>query len=199
MAMTGPSEKRNQDKVHDFKTICVFEQFVRRKNVNHDRRNVKAMKNSIDDVNSSRYEPANCLRLSIVPPQDTRSRRVSPSSCFSISTTTSAPGIINNLSSESSAKTPTPTCSHITRNSRRQACWCDSMWTNVRRSTITVSLGALVERCLACGYDAFHPALRNAVLVSVESNPSSMVREIVEWFSVWRHRSIHSKAMFPSI
>ena len=32
-------------------------------------------------------------------------------------------------------------------------------------------LGALVERCLACGYDAFHPALRNAVLVLVESKP----------------------------
>ena len=58
MATTAQARKGNQDKVHDFKTICVFEQFVRRKMLTTPE-GMSKDKEQHHDVNSSRYEPAN--------------------------------------------------------------------------------------------------------------------------------------------
>ena len=45
------------------------------KNVNHERRNVNAMKKNIEEVNSSRYEPANCFRFSKPSPHIQKSSK----------------------------------------------------------------------------------------------------------------------------
>lgn len=121
--INGPKAKRTMRTKFIMDNLSSFSKSsYGEKNVNHERRNVNAMKKNIEEVNSSRYEPANCFRFSNPSPHIAFRSRVRPSSCFSISTTTSAPGINNNLSSVSKAKTPTPVCSHITRNSLRHAC-----------------------------------------------------------------------------